>query len=79
MPREVTADGITWSCIQALAGLGNNPAKAEAARSDGVADCYRVVCTPSGRAHSVQIELPGGWEETCTDDEILAAIHATLR
>jgi hypothetical protein len=79
MPREVTdADGVTWSCIQALAGLGNDPAKAAAARVDGTADRYRVVCTPSGKAHSVRVELPGGWEETCPDDEILAAIRAAL-
>jgi hypothetical protein len=68
MSREVTADGITWSCIQALAGLSNDPAQAEAARADGAADRFRVVRTPSGRAHSVQIELPGGWEKTCPDD-----------
>jgi hypothetical protein len=33
MPREVTdLDGITWTCIQAFAGLGKDPEKAEAAR-----------------------------------------------
>jgi hypothetical protein len=33
MPREVTDDeGILWTCIQAFAGLGNDPEKRDAAR-----------------------------------------------
>jgi hypothetical protein len=77
MAREVTdRDGITWSCIQAFAGLGNTPAKAEAARVEGAPDRVQVVCTPSGGARSVRIELPEGWEEGCTDPELLAAIAA---
>ncbi len=80
MPREVTdADGVTWSCIQALAGLGNDPVKAEAARVDGTADRFHVVCTPSGGARSVRVELPGGWEDSCPDKAILATIHGALR
>ena len=36
MPRELTdADGVTWSCIQAFAGLGNGPEKADAAGRAG--------------------------------------------
>jgi hypothetical protein len=51
MPREVTdADGITWSCIQAFAGLGNDPVRAAAARVEGTPDCVHVVCTPDGGA-----------------------------
>ncbi len=58
MPREITDDkGITWSCIQAFAGLGNDPEKTDAARIGG-SDRLRVVCTPSGGAASVRLELP---------------------
>jgi hypothetical protein len=79
MPREITDDnGVTWSCIQAFAGLGNNPAKADAARVEGTADRFHVVCTPSGGARSVRIELPEGWEQSCSDEDILAAIHSRL-
>ena len=36
MPREITdKDGTTWSCIQAFAGLGNDPEKTGAARVNG--------------------------------------------
>lgn len=77
MPREITGkDGVTWSCIQAFAGLGNDAAKAEAARVEGAADRYHVVCTPSGGARSVRLELPGGWEQDWRDEDILAAIEA---
>jgi hypothetical protein len=79
MPREITdTDGITWTCIQAFAGLGNGPAKTEAARVSGAADRFHVVCTPSGGSRSVRIELPSGWEEACDDEEIVAAIRSEM-
>ena len=77
MPRDVTdAQGVTWSCIQAFAGLGNDPVKAAAARVEGKPDRVHVVCTPSGGARSARIELPQGWERDCPDADILAAIRA---
>jgi hypothetical protein len=71
--REVTdAEGITWTCIQAFAGLGNAPEKREAARVAG-SDDVQVVCTPSGAARSRRLVLPAHWSRM-TDDELLAAI-----
>jgi hypothetical protein len=79
MPREITdGDGVTWTCIQAFAGLGKDPAKEEAARI-GDSSRVRVVCTPSGGARSVTLELPQGWEEGSPDDELLAAIARQRR
>ncbi|HZH75446.1 MAG TPA: hypothetical protein VEY88_05405 [Archangium sp.] len=79
MPREVKdADGVTWSCIQAFAGLGKDPEKTEAARVDGTRDRFHVVCTPSGGAKSVRVELPGNWEKGLSDEELLQAIHTQL-
>jgi hypothetical protein len=79
MAREIMdADGITWSCIQAFAGLGNNPEKLDAARVEGRQDLVHVVCTPSGGAQSVRIELPGGWEKSLPDDVVLKKIHSRL-
>jgi hypothetical protein len=79
MPREVTdAESIAWSCIQAFAGLGNDPEKAEAARVEGAADRVHVVCTPSGGAKSVRLELPEDWEESMSDEALLKAVHARL-
>jgi hypothetical protein len=77
MPRDVTdPDGITWTCIQAFSGLGTDPEKTEAARVDGEADAFEVVCTPSGGAQSVRIELPGDWEQKTSDKELLDLIRA---
>jgi len=79
MPREVTdPEGITWTCIQAFSGLGKDPEKTEAARVDGKADVYQVVCTPSGGAPSVRIELPGDWERNVSEETLLDMIQAQL-
>ncbi|HLL05898.1 MAG TPA: hypothetical protein VK539_35330 [Myxococcaceae bacterium] len=77
MPREVTdADGITWTCIQAFAGLGKDPEKTEAARVEGASNRFHVVCTPSGGAKSVRVELPGNWEKGLSDEQLVRAIQA---
>ncbi len=77
MPREVTdADGITWTCIQAFAGLGKDPEKTEAARVEGSSNRIHVVCTPSGGAKSVRVELPGNWEKGLSDEQLVRAIQA---
>jgi hypothetical protein len=76
MPREVTDEaGITWSCIQAFAGLGKDPVKTDAARVEGAPDHVHVVCTPSGGARSVRVALPADWEEHCDDAALLGAIQ----
>jgi hypothetical protein len=76
MPREIMdVDGTVWTCIQAFAGLGNDPDKIEAARVEGTDDRVNVVCTPTGGAQSVRVELPIGWEEV-PDDRILDAVQA---
>ena len=75
MPREVTdGEGTTWSCVEAYAGL-SEVGKSDAARVEGT-DRYRVVCTPSGGATSVELQLPGGWDESLSDEELLREIGA---
>jgi hypothetical protein len=79
MSREVTdGAGITWSCIQAFAGLGNDLEKKDAARVEGAADHVHVVCTPSGGAKSVRLKLSGDWEEKLPDGALLESIHSHL-
>jgi hypothetical protein len=80
MPREVTdPDGITWTCIQAFSGLGKDPDKMEAARVDGEEDAFQVMCTPSGGAQSVRIELPGDWEQAISEEQLLDMIQGQLK
>lgn len=77
MPREVNdPEGVRWSCVQAYAGLGEpEDAAVEAAQVEGETDRFRVVCTPSGGARTLELELPGGWEESMSDEALLAEIR----
>lgn len=77
MPRELTgADGITWTCLQAYAGLDDEKAEEAAERAGGGGGKLRVVCTPSGGAKSVRLELPKDWETSYGDEELLGEIEA---
>lgn len=77
MGREVTdADGITWSCVQAYAGLSDGTQKDAAAQVDENKDTYWVVCTPSGSTKSVRVELQGDWEEAYSDEALLNEISS---
>lgn len=81
MPRDVTdADGTVWSCAQAYASLTDGGAAAES-RAQAAAERaaerpghVAVVCTPSGGAQSVRVELPTDWEDQLPDPALLAAI-----
>jgi len=76
MPREVRdSEGTAWSCVQAYAGLSNDAAKEEAARVEGTEDRYYVVCTPTGGAQTVRLELPGSWEESLSDEDLALEIE----
>ncbi|WP_376098522.1 hypothetical protein ACE7GA_08770 [Roseomonas sp. CCTCC AB2023176] len=80
MPREVTdPEGTTWTAIQVFSGLGKDEAKTDAARVEGAPDHVHVVCTPSGGARSVRVQLPEDWETSLGDEEIAAAIAAAVR
>jgi hypothetical protein len=73
MSREVKDDeGTTWTCAQAGAGASD-------ADSDGRSERYRVVCTPSGGARPVELELPGDWEKALADGDLLAGIQDQVR
>jgi hypothetical protein len=75
VPREVEdSEGVRWSCAAAYAGLGGEGGDPPAeARVEG-GDRFRVICTPSGGSRSVELELPGGWEEQLSDDQLLKEI-----
>jgi len=76
MAREVkNTDGITWSCVQAYVGLSEKTQNQTAAQVDEERDTYWVVCTPSGGAKSVRLELPGEWETSYSDEVLLGEIQ----
>jgi hypothetical protein len=77
MPRDVSdAEGTTWTCVQAYAGLSEGGENEEAARVEGEEDRYHVVCTPSGGAQSVRLQLQGNWESSLSDEDLLREIEA---
>ena len=77
MAREVTGpDGIKWSCVQAYAGLSETPENEEQARVDDNSERVEVVCTPSGGAKTVRLELAQDWESALADEDLLAQIEA---
>ena len=78
MAREITDDEQrTWSCVQAFAGLGDSAAAdAAAAKLTSTEGTVAVVCTPSGGAQSVRLELPTDWEAAVDDAALASAIAA---
>lgn len=60
-PREVRdEDGLTWSCLEALADPGDGN--------------VAVVCTPSGGAQSVRLALAPDWRASLDDAALLAEV-----
>lgn len=77
MQREVKdAGGTIWTCIQAYTGLNDRSENHDAAQVKGQDDTYWVVCTPSGGAKSVRLQLHGEWEAAYSDEAILSEIEA---
>lgn len=73
--REITdQEGTSWSCVQAYSGGNGDNTEKAAELTDG--DTIPVVCTPSGGAQSVLLQLPQNWMEEMSDQELLEAIKA---
>ncbi len=81
MQKEVTdADVVKWVCGQAYAGLapeGETPGATRGA--DGGGESFGVVCTLGGGEQTVRLRLPGGWDESYSDEELLGKIGETRR
>ncbi|HEX8426148.1 hypothetical protein [Hymenobacter sp.] len=75
--REVTDQHhTTWTCVQAYAGV-DSAASAEATKlSETDAGDVPVVCTPSGGAQTVRLELNKEWFDNLSDEELVDAIAA---
>jgi hypothetical protein len=76
--REVQdAEHVRWTCVQALGGLEGSAAEQAADHLESDEGTVPVVCTPSGGAQSVRLELERGWEDTVSDEDLLEAIART--
>jgi hypothetical protein len=73
--REVTDNNNTrWTCVQALSATGNEELAEKAKEQTGNGK-VPVVCTPSGGAQSVRLELEENWMEGMSDDELVKEIE----
>lgn len=73
--REVTDQHKTaWTCVQAYAGVESSAAAEATERSESAEGTVPVVCTPSGGAQTVRLELQKDWFDNLTDEELTKAI-----
>ncbi|GAB3299485.1 hypothetical protein [Hymenobacter tenuis] len=75
--REVTdSHNTTWTCVQAYAGVDTKVAAEATERSTSADGTVTVVCTPSGGAQTVRLELATNWLDSLSDEELANAIAA---
>jgi hypothetical protein len=75
--REVQdAENVRWVCVQALAGVDGAAAEQAVTHMESDGGTVPVVCTPSGGAQTVRLELERGWDEAVSDESLLSAIAA---
>ena len=68
------SENVLWVCVQALAGVKGAAAEQAADKLESGAGTVPVVCTPSGGAQTVRLELQRGWEHALSDEDLLSAI-----
>ena len=72
--REVQdQENTRWVCVEALSGVNQNKDLVEEKIRDEDGN-VPVVCTPSGGAQTVRINLPTAWDKSLSDQELLQKI-----
>ncbi|OUJ73458.1 hypothetical protein [Hymenobacter crusticola] len=75
--RDVTdSHKTTWTCVQAYAGVEEKVADKAAKLAETDDGSVPVVCTPTGGAQTVRLELKSDWYDDLSDEELLTAIAA---
>ncbi|MDQ3290514.1 MAG: hypothetical protein M3Q05_04410 [Bacteroidota bacterium] len=73
--REVTdQDNTSWTCVQAYAALNSSTAEKATEIAENDQGKVPVVCTPSGGAQTVRLELDKNWIEELSDQQLVDAI-----
>ena len=72
-------ENTTWQCVQALSGLSGKSSEEVKERLEDEDGKIPVVCTPSGGAQTVRLQLDPDWEEKLSDDELISAIEKAAR
>ncbi len=73
--REVTdSNNTTWTCVQAYAAVNSEAAKKATDMSEDAEGKVPVICTPSGGAQTVRLQLPKNWFAAVSDEQLLQDI-----
>jgi hypothetical protein len=73
--REVQdSDNTRWVCVEALSAITESRKDIEEKIQDSNGN-VTVVCTPSGGAQTVRLQLPPDWLENTPDAELLKKIE----
>lgn len=76
--REVTDnENTTWTCVQAYGNASKETAEKAAEIAEDSNGHVTVVCTPSGGAQTVRLQLPKNWMDAVPDEELVKQITAT--
>ena len=75
MEQREVADkaNVKWTCVQAYSGTDEQSQK-QVTEKTQEAGKVQVVCTPSGGAKSVRLELVTDWLQKLSDDELIDQI-----
>jgi hypothetical protein len=75
--REITGnENIKWTCVQAYAGLDGKVSKETQELSENNDGTVTVVCTPSGGAQTVRLQLSKDWEQQLSDEDLSHEIQS---
>lgn len=78
--REVTdQEGTSWSCVQAFSAGNEANSEKIAELTEGDGNHIPVVCTPSGGAQSIRLQLPQNWLEDFSDEALLKALQTASK
>ncbi len=73
--REVTdSENTRWTCVQSYSMGKENATEKAAELTEKNEEKVTVVCTPTGGAKTVRLELAPGWEQQLTDESLVQAI-----
>ena len=75
--REVTdRENINWTCVQAYAGLDGEVSEEARELSKNNDGTVTVVCTPSGGAKTVRLQLAKDWEQQLSEEDLANQVDA---
>jgi hypothetical protein len=72
--REVQDQNNTkWVCVEAMSGLTDNSSEVADKIQDKNGN-VPVVCTPSGGAQTIRINVSSDWNNALSDEELMSEI-----